>query len=336
MTSPSTARLEVLNTDILDIICSMVYELEDPASLEQLSRTDKHMRALAIPHLFKTLNMVFHGDRPWERGSLRMKTWDANFARFVRTCNISFAYEYQQPHGVFVPELPAQLAGIVTSLTRVNRITCSIDESEEAHFEEGFRSLKKQIPSVKSILGPSSHILVHLCPNLERISSFGRYRRTNPAFPMIVNHRKLHGSEKIRYLEMNHAWSVDDIKVLHEAVPNVSTLVLDGCIANYSTDIYQFLPALAEFRALKFLGIMDLRALNVGFHPPGCGNAYRGPGGRELRERVSRQAKDLREAVTAAAFSACKHLEEVWIGSGSKARVERQDGAVKDIEYFSV
>jgi hypothetical protein len=98
----------------------------------------------------------------------------------------------------------------------------------------------------------------------------------------------------------------------------------------------QFLPALAEFRALKFLGIMDLRALNVGFHPPGCGNAYRGPGGRELRERVSRQAKDLREAVTAAAFSACKHLEEVWIGSGSKARVERQDGAVKDIEYFSV
>jgi hypothetical protein len=64
---------------------------------------------------------------------------------------------------------------------------------------------------------------------------------------------------------------------------------------------------------------MDLRNLNAGFHPPGCGNAYMGHGGLELAERVSRQAKDLREAVTAAAFSACKHLEEVWIGSGSKA-----------------
>ncbi|KAJ7279196.1 hypothetical protein C8J57DRAFT_1305808 [Mycena rebaudengoi] len=340
MDSPSTSRLEVLNTDILDIICGMVYELkqskEDPASLERLSRTDKYMRALTIPHLFKTLNMIFHGDRPWERGSSRMKSWDASFARFVRTCNISFAYGYQQPHGVFVPELPAQMAEIVTSLTRVNQITCSIVESKEAHFEEGFRSLKKQIQSVKSILGLSSHILVHLCPNLERISSSRRYRRTNPALSMVVNHRKLHGLEKIRYLEMNHAWSVNDIKgqkplflggtLLHEAVPNVSTLVLDGYIA---TDIYQFLPALAEFRALKFLGIMDLPALNVGFHRPKCGIAY-----RELREMVSLQAKDLREAVTVAAFSACKHLQEVWIGSGSKARAERQDGAVKNIEYF--
>ncbi|KAJ7257820.1 hypothetical protein C8J57DRAFT_545650 [Mycena rebaudengoi] len=224
--------------------------------------------------------------------------------------------------------------GLSPSLTRVNQITCSIDESEEVHFEEGFCSLKKQIPSVKSILGRSSHILVHLCPNLERISNLGLYRRTNPALPMVLNHRKLHGSEKIRFLEMNHSWSVDDIKVLHDAVPNVSTLVLDGCIANYSTGIYQFLPALAEFRALKFLGIMDLRNLNAGFHPPGCGNVYMDPGGRELAVRVSRQAKDLREAVTVAAFSACKHLQEVWIGSGSKARAERQDRAVKNIEYF--
>ncbi|KAJ7279164.1 hypothetical protein C8J57DRAFT_1305737 [Mycena rebaudengoi] len=348
MDSPSTARLEVLNTDILDVICGMVYELkqsnEDPASLERLSRTDKYMRELTIPHLFKTLNMIFHGDRPWERGSSRMKSWDASFAHFVRTCNISFAYGYQQPHGVFVPELPAQLAEIVTSLTRVNQITCSIIESKEAHFEEGFRSLKKQIQSVKSILGLSSHILVHLCPNLERISSSRRYRRTDPALSMVLNHRK----EKIRYLEMNHAWSVDDIKVLHEAIPNVLTLVLDGCIANDSTDIYvraSYLvraptshtrPTGSPPRPCRVPCIMNLQNLNVGFCPPYCGNAYKGPRGRKLRERVNRQAKDLREAVTVAAFSACKHLEEVWIGSGSRARAERQDGDVKDIDELNI
>jgi hypothetical protein len=42
------------------------------------------MRALAMPHLVKNLNLTVIGNKPWERAAARMKTWNAYWAPFVR------------------------------------------------------------------------------------------------------------------------------------------------------------------------------------------------------------------------------------------------------------
>ncbi|KAJ7212443.1 hypothetical protein C8J57DRAFT_1539126 [Mycena rebaudengoi] len=333
MIPSSTTSLGILHDDVLDI---------DPTSLEPLSRTDKRMRALAMPHLVRNLNLIVIGNKPWERAAARMKTWNAYWAPFVRTCNIQLAYRYGEgDHGVFIGTLPEQLAAILTGLTHVTSIACSIDKSKQARFEEGFHSAlalaNQQMLSLKRLSGSAGHILLHLCPNVEHISNLGRScwdPETHNVLSTLATHKILYGSDKIKHLEMNHQWCIADLRAVREAVPHASTLVLEGHIADYSTDIYKLFPVFASFSALEILGIMDLTALNVGFNPLRCGCEYMGPGRQELAAMFAQDAEGLRETISVAVFPACARLEELWIGSGFRVHADRhQDGTIKNIEY---
>ena len=46
---------------------------------------------------------------------------------------------------------------------------------------------------------------------------------------------------------------------------------------------------LAQFRKVEVLGLASSANLNVGFHPPRCGNAYMGPRGDALVKRVQQE-----------------------------------------------
>ena len=68
---------------------------------------------------------------------------------------------------------------------------------------------------------------------------------------------------------------------------------------------------LAQFRKVEVLGLASSANLNVGFHPPRCGNAYMGPRGDALVKRVQQEREAADERVARALFSQCSQLKQL-------------------------
>ncbi|KAI0814750.1 hypothetical protein BC629DRAFT_1466897, partial [Irpex lacteus] len=99
---------------------------------------------------------------------------------------------------------------------------------------------------------------------------------------------------------------------LLKAIPKIKTLVLPCGIW---TSFEEYVSQLSRFRFVEVLGVADSANLNVGFCPPRCGNAYRGPRGAELRERVRKEGEDADKRVGLAFFSQYPQLKELWLGT---------------------
>jgi hypothetical protein len=75
--------------------------------------------------------------------------------------------------------------------------------------------------------------------------------------------------------------------------------------------------------------------LNVGFNPPGCGNIYMGPGGKELLEQVAAEERAAAESVANLVFQTSAPLKKLWVGNRSRAEVLRdEEGNVIDIKWY--
>jgi hypothetical protein len=71
---------------------------------------------------------------------------------------------------------------------------------------------------------------------------------------------------------------------------------------------------------MEELILADASDLRVGFNPPGCGNAYMGPGGEEYRKQVAAEGTQARESVAKLVFAACPPLKVLWVGDWSRAK----------------
>ena len=101
---------------------------------------------------------------------------------------------------------------------------------------------------------------------------------------------------------------------------------------NANDGLQEFLPALSRFRNLQKLALAGVHCLNVGFDPPDCGNAYMGPGGDEYLQQVKREGEEAELRVAHMVFPVCASLQELWIGTTTKAVVDRSsDGSFKDL-----
>jgi hypothetical protein len=75
--------------------------------------------------------------------------------------------------------------------------------------------------------------------------------------------------------------------------------------------------------------------LNIGFDPPGCGNAYMGPEGKRLAKRVAEEGRMAEESVAISVFRVCPQLKKLWVGDRSCGEVSRDDqGNVTEIKWF--
>ncbi|KAF8908020.1 hypothetical protein CPB85DRAFT_1310476 [Mucidula mucida] len=338
----SSSTLAELDNDVLDIVCGLLSESDkNSASLIPLSTTDKRTRVIAIRHLFKRLKLYFVGNQPWKRGSARLKTWNPKLAPFVKSVEMTFASAHhafvnQTEEDLGAEEAVKQLAGVLSTLTKLRKIACSIhDPKHEQRLEKALRTRHVQpFALAEEAHGPSSHIFVRLCPNARYISnldkasfSYGSEERARKLYDL------LHLAPKLDSLEITSSWSTSTLQELRNAAPNVSRLLLNGGLLNRSLNIYSLIPVFASFPTLKILRVMSLSRLGVGYDPPRCGNSYMGSHGAQLRERLERQCHESTEKVATAVFDACKQLVELWLGSFTRALAERRGGTVINIKY---
>lgn len=136
----------------------------------------------------------------------------------------------------------------------------------------------------------------------------------------------------VTYFEMNQWWEARQVRQVYEHLPALRSLAMPGGRYRDTPDAY--LPTIARFEALEELVLADASSLNVGFHPPGCGNVYMGPGGAEYRQQVIAEGRRAADAVARQAFKTCNGLKRVWIGSHQRAQAERdQLGAFVDLKW---
>ena len=129
---------------------------------------------------------------------------------------------------------------------------------------------------------------------------------------------------------MMERWTVDLVEALHDALPSLLKLSLDG--GSYHGGIALFVPVLSRFECLEYLALAGASQLGVSFRPPWCGNAYRGPHGKALRERVKREGEEAEAKVANMVAPACANLKELWIGEWTRVEVLRDEqGGFRDV-----
>ena len=144
---------------------------------------------------------------------------------------------------------------------------------------------------------------------------------------------------KLRHLVYDPKWTADQLEKLHADLPGLQSLgTVDMKYLKYTRGdpvaIYSLFPSLSLFKDLKVLMLAHVHSLNVNYHPPGCGNAYRGPNGQALRSRLRLKREGYEEAIARAAFSTCKVLEEVWFGHRRQACcVRNESGGVEEVTW---
>lgn len=107
---------------------------------------------------------------------------------------------------------------------------------------------------------------------------------------------------------------------------------LSGIAPRRGKSVEDIIIRLGRLSNVKSLKLADAANLNVGFHPPGCGNVYRYPG---VRERVHKEGIEAEEKVVKmvdAAFNDGSALKELWIGNSALFRRvdESKEGAELD------
>ena len=180
------------------------------------------------------------------------------------------------------------------------------------------------------VVGPFCDFAVSLCPNVNTISSNGwNWLHTESSNRSAHAHtRQLIAAmgevaATVMRFEMMEWWTVDLVEALHDNLPNLLKLSLDG--GSYRGGIAAFIPVLSRFERLEYLALADPSKLGVGFEPSWCGNAYMGPHGNEVRELVRRERKEAEAKVANMVAPACANLKELWIGEQTRVEVLRDE-----------
>lgn len=169
------------------------------------------------------------------------------------------AFVNQTEEDLGAEEAVKQLAGVLSTLTKLRKIACSIhDPKHEQRLEKALRTRHVQpFALAEEAHGPSSHIFVRLCPNARYISnldkasfSYGSEERARKLYDL------LHLAPRLDSLEITSSWSTSTLQgklfafvlnycsfsvisiELRNAAPNVSRLLLNGGLLNRSLNIY--------------------------------------------------------------------------------------------------
>ena len=233
--------------------------------------------------------------------------------------------------------LPPVLPELLSKGVKLQRLAVAPPERHTETFHQAFQGSNVILPTVKTlILGPHMEWMVGVCPNVTTVSTrdyrwlhsnVDGDRKRRHTYELIAAAGR---ASNLQHFEMMEWWKVEYLEAVLASIPFISSLAMTG--GNYHDGLEKFIPTLSKFTNLKTLTLAGAHNLKVGFSPPGCGNAYMGKGGAEMRRRVGKQRQKANESVTRIMFSACCQLETLWIGDRTKATVSRRgDGSVADI-----
>lgn len=224
-------------------------------------------------------------------------------------------------------------------MQKLEKLVLIIPEHHTAIFASEIAKAEFTLPAARTLVfGPFCDFVIQLCPNVTTIAG-NRWARlqTKLVNPSEREHTRdlitaAGKAANVTSLEIMERWRVELVEAIHEALPQLTKLALHG--GSYKGGIAAFVPALSRFNYLESLALADVYALGVGFHPPTCGNVYRGPRGKEVRERVGKECREAEERVARMVAPVCSRLDKLWIGDTTRAEVLRDaDGSFRSVVW---
>lgn len=214
---------------------------------------------------------------------------------------------------------------------RLERLEFFIPEYHTLPFEVAFRQEKVFLPRVDFLaVGPYSEFMVPLCPNFKTLATSSLQwlqctRGNQGDTPREHSLRLIEaagGTSKLTHFAMFEWWNLRLLETILVALPNLSSLSME--CSKYSDGLTKLLPILSRFNSLQYLALASAFSLKVTcFQPPWCGNAYHGPDGGQMRQRVEKEREKATNIVVQMVFPACRKLKVLWIGDRQRAEVRR-------------
>ncbi|KAI0087729.1 hypothetical protein BDY19DRAFT_219485 [Irpex rosettiformis] len=327
--------LHHLDDDVLQLVCKHLHGLvlhnktlppyhRPVVSMLPLSLTCKRFRALCLPYIFQIFNLECYDKNPWWGASNKLKIWNSDLAPNVREVSINLCiwsmYKDSWLATWFIPSLPDTLAQALRHLSfsspHLNKISLQIEDDKYHIFEAAFAKAGLSFPNVDRLqISPANSGMMKLCPNVKSLSVLGR----NHLNAAVWSRKVLGDASKLPKLEglIIESWCDTDLmSTIAEMIPKIKTLVIRSHDLHMTFE--QFVAQFAKFRYVRVLVIPSAESLDIGFHPPGCGNAYFGPGGEEYRKQVEREGREAEHRAAKAVFIQCPQLEELWFAKYTK------------------
>jgi len=229
-------------------------------------------------------------------------------------------------------------------MIRLEKLGLFIPEYHTFPFEAAFRQENVLLTRVDFLaVGPYSEFVVPLCPNVTTIATSSHQwlfcKRSNegevPREHSLRLIKAAGGASKLTHLAMFEWWSSRQLETILVAVPNLSSLSME--CSSYSERLTKLVTILSRFNNLQYLSLASAFDLKVtDFQPPWCGNAYDGPGGDQLLQRVEEEQEKATKMVVQMVFPVCRQLKVLWIGDRQRAEVRRtEEGDVADITWIA-
>ncbi|RDW59162.1 hypothetical protein BP5796_12086 [Coleophoma crateriformis] len=226
--------------------------------------------------------------------------------------------------------------------------------AEHAHwFEEAFKHRDLTLPSPKHLLiGPLSHYLVGMCPNVEAIEDIELtcWKHSPHQSPGLLLVRSTSSARNLTRLALHacfEGWTPELSREVLEYMPQLTSLGLkNGFEPMYIDAAYTLNPprpegkllrgVLAELANFPNLTHLDLPAsyqLDLGFDGgPMCGNAYEGPDGTRYQREVLAEAYKATELGGAIVAEVLPHLTSFTIG-GYQPNITRDEGVISNVTW---
>ncbi|KAL5319325.1 hypothetical protein ACEPPN_012376 [Leptodophora sp. 'Broadleaf-Isolate-01'] len=239
-------------------------------------------------------------------------------------------------------KLPALFGDILESMTRLESLTWAMGREEAHFFEEPFMARNFSLLSVTSLeLGPSSHYLVGMCPNLERLESGGGWYESG-GYSDETDWRVLFiqsaaSATKLKRFAMDGSfagWSPALATEAVKAMPQIENLGIRGSVgSSYITEdndkFKDILKILAQLNNLTQIDLPYSSRLALGFDGGAwCGNAYEGKGGREYGRVVAEESAETTEKAGDMVMRSMRHLKRFEIGELAPNITRAENGTV--------
>ncbi|KAF5011190.1 hypothetical protein FDECE_2676 [Fusarium decemcellulare] len=234
--------------------------------------------------------------------------------------------------------LPGLLADVLSSMTNLEKlefISTSYQASTVQLFETEFRKRGLVLSTIKSlVLGPNTHFLIGMCPNLKSLDSCKGY----PWYPRMLSegserHDFINATKTAPQLEefgMHMRWNATDLEQLLENMPQIKTLRLNGMISRIDSHIYCYcegLPltkkkikniasTLGRFPNLTTLYLpQSFGTSPFQSGPAGSKFGPRSASGTQTRRRVTRLAMWMIDEVSKMIIAEAPNLKKLVIGN---------------------
>ncbi|KAM3415556.1 hypothetical protein BST61_g9077 [Cercospora zeina] len=238
--------------------------------LIRLATCNRRMLTLASPLLFEKIRLGRSWGPEHMIDSLKALRQSPDALKAARELHVDLWPEPERTVPFqLLDELGAILIECMTSMNRLEKISVSTTPSCSDSLRETFEHTGCTFPQIKElVVGPHLGWLVHLCPNLERISSDDWLIESVCGQSPLPGFLRAAGqATELREFSCNACWDAESLELAYQSMPQLRSL---GVCGRVSPALHEIITILRKFRHLRFLVLPEasmLAGLNTGNCP---------------------------------------------------------------------